>query len=416
MRPALFVPLVILIAAPAALFAQTCSQPNLRPYIHKVKAAQSQLRAYNIGDGEGEQAREPLQKRIQVMKDAFATLADAAMKCAPETLNARALENSFVRPLDANKPVVAEEYDPKKPEKVDDIYGDSIDVKVTRPAESSQILLVDFRFEIQCGFDSLLLGYEWHSNGWQQVLRWQSGNYDVISGAFGDFFAYQVVPRKDSGDWLIAVAHGHPWCSSNMSGFDLDVIQPARNDNSQKVLLHKQETYWRDDPTRMRSIPDGFELRVSGYSRDVNIIRRTGIYRYSIDRDRIERVQPIAMNGRDFVDEWLNSPWEESQNWNFPSELANLEATYKKIATLNDPNAKEQPHFTYGPVRTCSDSPSHFQVELDYGWWWEEKKDLRPDARTFFQIQEGKNSFTMLSASDKPDPHCTGHDIMPSIY
>jgi hypothetical protein len=40
-------------------------------------------------------------------------------------------------------------------------------------------------------------------------------------------------------------------------------------------------------------------------------------------------------------------------------------------------------------------------------------KDWRPDARTFFQIQEGKNSFTMLSASGKPDPHCTGHDIMP---
>jgi hypothetical protein len=274
------------------------------------------------------------------------------------------------------------------------------------------LILVVFNFGIVCGDDSMLLGYERSQGKWTRVLRWQS-DPDRTLNAFGDFFEYRVVQQKGSADWLVGVAHGHPMCTSNFGKFDLDIIQPARTGTPQKTLLHKQEIYWRDDPVEMKRTPDGLELRDSAYSHDLNIIRRTGIYRYRISGDQITRVQPIAKNGRDFVDEWLNSPWNESKNWNLPSELVNLEASHKRIETLEDPNAKETPNFTYGPVRTCSDSKAHFQVELDEGWWVEQQKDWRPDKPAYFQIQEGNNSFTMLSASGQPNQHCTGPDIMP---
>ena len=52
----------------------------------------------------------------------------------------------------------------------------------------------------------------------------------------------------------------------------------------------------------------------------------------------------------------------------------------------------------------------YFQVELDEEWF--ENQKTRPDKQTFFHIQTGINSFTMLSASAQPDPRCTGPDIM----
>ncbi|MGD0097791.1 MAG: hypothetical protein ABSB60_14970 [Terracidiphilus sp.] len=340
---------------------------------------------------------------------------DASLHCATAAITAEKLQNELKSLLNANKT-------PKKPQwqdvsnaVEDDAYGADLNVKVSRAGDKANLMLVVFNFGIVCGDDSMLLGYEWKQEKWIRVLRWQS-DPDRTPNAFGDFFEYRVVQQQNSANWLVGVAHGHPMCTSNFGGFDLDFIQPARNDVPQKVLLHKEETYWRDDPVKMELTSDGLELRVSGYSRDINIIRRPGIYRYRVSGDQIDRVQPIAINGRDFVDEWLNSPWNESKNWNSPSELTGLEATHKKIETLNHPanQNQETPHLTYGPVRPCSDSASHFQVELDKGWWVEGKTDLRPDTPTFFQIQEGKNSFTMLSASDKPDPHCTGHDIMPA--
>ncbi|MGD0938250.1 MAG: hypothetical protein ABR905_00975 [Terracidiphilus sp.] len=344
----------------------------------------------------------------------MAATTDASIHCATAAITAEKLQNELQSLLNANKT-------PKKPQWQDvsnavddDAYGADLNVKVSRAGDKTNLILIVFNFGIACGDDSMLLGYEWKQEKWIRVLRWQSAP-DRTPNAFGDFFEYRVVQQQNSANWLVGVAHGHPMCTSNFGGFDLDFIQPARIDTAQKVLLHKEETYWRDDPVEMRLTPDGLELRVSAYSRDINIIRRTGIYHYRISGDQIDRVQPIAINGRDFVDEWLNSPWNESKNWNSPSQLAGLEATHKKIEDFDKyiENAKETPHLTYGPVRSCSDSASHFQVELDKGWWVEGEKNQRPDTPTFFQIQEGKNSFTMLSASDKPDPHCTGHDIMP---
>jgi len=348
------------------------------------------------------------------MKDALAALADAAMKCAPGTLNEKALEGSFVKPLDANKPVVMEEYDPNKPDQFDDIYGNSIDVKVTRPAEQPQILFVDFHFEIQCGFDSLLLAYEFRDGSWHRILRWESPTYDEIGGAFGDFFDYVVFPQTDSKDLFVAVAHGHPWCSSNMSAFDLDILQPVRDGTPQQVLFHKKTIYSRANYPifhKMKAKPDGFELRLEAYSMDMNIVFRPVIYSYRVSNNQFVRVQPIAMNGRDFVDEWLQAPWSEVKDWSDPASLPALESAYKRIAALEDPKAKSRPEFEYGPVRPCSDSPAHFQVEFDEDWSTTGRQ--RPATTEYFQILQGKNSFTMAGVSATPDSRCKGADIMP---
>jgi len=402
---------ITLLLVPTALAQQPCSQTVAQAAAQRAKAVRTTLLAIKP---EGDGLEPELRQQIQKLKDKLAATADASLHCATVATTAEKLQNELQSLLNANKT-------PKKPQWQDDsnavdddYYGADLNVKVSRAGDKTSLILVVFNFGIVCGDDSMLLGYVWKQEKWIRVLRWQS-DPDRTPNAFGDFFDYRVVQQQNSANWLVGVAHGHPMCTSNFGRFDLDFIQPARNDIPQKVLLHKEEIYWRDDPVKMKLTPDGLELRVSGYSRDISIICRPGIYRYRISGDQIDRVQPIAINGRDFVDEWLNSPWNESKNWNSPSELAGLEATHKIIKDLHDSdyNPKKFPNFTYGPVRPCSDSASHFQVEFDKGWWVEEKNDWRPDTPTFFQIQEGKNSFTMLSASDKPDTHCTGHDIMP---
>jgi hypothetical protein len=354
-----------------------------------------------------------LQTRILVFKESLVALADTALQCAPEGVNPKQFESSLAKLLDANKPVINEVYDPKKPPQLDHIYGDEIDVKVTVQANAPKLLLVKIGFGIACGGDSLLLVFEKRDGSWSNAIRWQSDDYNDISGAFGDFFAYQVMPQKDSEGWNLAVAHGHPWCTSRWSGFDLDVIQPSTDNAPQRVFFHKNSGYVRDTDPIMKIVPEGVQLRVETGSLDMGLMTRPVIYRYRISGKQVDRIQPIANNGRDFVDEWLQAPWSDSTHWSLPSALVDLEATHKRIETLNDPKSKETPSFTYGPVRSCSDSSSHFQVEFDEGWWVEGQKDWRPDKPTYFQIQQGKNSFTMLSASGKPDPHCTGHDIMP---
>ena len=387
--------LLIFLLAPFAHADQPCPQPDLHTAAQQVKAVRAQLLAFKVQSEQDEAVPESLQAQIRKFKDSLGSLADAELRCVPPNADPKIIEARLAKLLGANKPVKEEVYDPKKPPQLDHIYGDGITVKVTTPTKSPHLFVVEFRFDIACSFDSVLLVYEPREGHWQQSLRWQSGNYDDVSGAFGDFFQYQVLQQKNSAGWLLVAGHGNPWCSSNMSGFGVDVLQPVQSARP-RALFHKDITYSRATDPVMKQTTDGFELRMEVYTPDTTLITRPGIYRYRVTATEFERVQPIALNGRDFVDEWLQSPWSDSKNWSATTGLPQLEAVHPKFEFLEDPKTKDWPSFTYGPVRTCSDSKAHFQVELDEEWF--ENQKTRPDKPTYFQIQTGINSCLLYTS------------------
>jgi hypothetical protein len=404
--------LPLLLTLPAGLAAQPCTKPGWNPLAPPVIVAQAQLLNVKLQGAMDEAVPAPLQVQILALKDALATYTLGQLECVPANADTTSVETTLAGPLSANQPKVQQTSDPNKPPQLDQIYGSNLRVKVTRPANEPQLLLVEFNFGIACGFDSMLLGYEESGGAWQQVLRWQSPAYDTVIGAFGDFFDYQVLPQAGSKGWLVAVAHGMPWCTSNMSAFDVDLLEPSIGGQAQQTLFDRKLDYRRDTDPVMNAEPGGFELRMTGSSIDINTILRPVIYRFQLEGNQLIRVQPIAMNGRDFVDEWLESPWDDASRWSAAAGLAPLKQVHEKIASLRGSDAKDSPLFTFGPVRGCTDAKARYQVELDEEWV-DVKGNSRPDRPTYFQIEDGKNSFTMLSAAANTDPHCTGADIMP---
>ena len=401
--------LPLLLALPAALAAQPCTKPGWNPLAPPVMVAQAQLLNVKLQDAMDETVPVPLQAQILTLKDALATYTQGQLECVPANADAASVEATLAGPLSANQPAAQQTSDPNQPPQLDHIYGSNLRVKVTRPANEPQLLLVEFNFGIACGFDSMLLAYEQSGGAWQQILRWQSPAYDTVSGAFGDFFDYQVLPQAGSKGWLIAVAHGMPWCTSNMSAFDVDLLQPSADQAAQQTLFDRKLDYRRDTDPVMKTEPGGFELRMTGESIDGNIVMRPVIYSFELQGSQLIRVQPIAMNGRDFVDEWLESPWDDASRWSAAAGSAELKQAHEKIAALR--NTEDSPLLTFGPVRGCTDAKADYQVELDEEWV-DGKGNSRPGSPTYFQIEEGTNSFTMLSSTANADPHCTGPDIM----
>jgi hypothetical protein len=403
--------LLLLLVLPTELVAQGCTKPGWNPNAPPVLVAQAQLLAVKLADEIDEQVSSSLQAQILALKDALANYTFAQFECVQANADPKSIEAMLAGPLSANQPEVQQVYDAKKPPQLDQIYGSDLRIRVSRPTSEPQLLLVEFNFRIACGFDSVLLGYEQSNGAWKQVLRWQSAAYDSVGGAFGDFFDYEVLPQAGSKGWLIAVAHGMPWCTSNLSGFDVDLVQPSSDQTSQQTLFHRELEYRRDTDPVMKAEPGGFELRMTGESIDMSIVMRPVIYRFELEGSRLIRVQPIALNGRDYVDEWLESPWDDASRWSATAGSAELKNVHERIAALMDPNAKNWPDLDFGPVRGCGDAKAHYQVELDEEWV-DEKGNSRPDRPIYFQIEEGKNSFTMFSAAANADPRCTGPDIV----
>jgi hypothetical protein len=355
-----------------------------------------------------------LQAKIRAFKNALVTFSDSVLECEPPGRNPKKLESTMASLLDANQPAPPQQvYDPDKAPQLDHIYGDGLSVKVTAPENVPNLLLVDLGFNIACGDDSILLAYELRQSRWRRVLRWQSGNYTEVKDAFGDFFQYVALPSTNSDGFLLAAAHGSPWCTSRWSGFDLDLLEPSTPADSPKLLQHIENGYVRFEiEPVMKLAPGGFQLRLETGMIDMDLMTRIGIYRYRINGNHLQRVQPIANNGRDFVDEWLQSPWREAIMWSLPSGTNALKTLHDRIVDERNSNEQKSPSYFFGPVRKCADSPSHFQVQLD-AEWFEKGGAWKPAPTTYFQIQEGKNSFIMLSAAERPDTRCSGPDLMP---
>ena len=412
----IFIVLSLFIARP--LIAQ---EPCLHVALHKVagqvQAVQARLMKVKA-DGFGSDGVSPRTRAdIHALKTGIDSVVDGAMTCESELqgddthftkrLQGR-LENLLK--IKEQKPRKTLDYD-KVPKEVDGVYASDLEVKVKTLSNAPFIVAVQVSFDVDCGEDNILAIYERKNGEWQRSLLWQSGDYDEISGAFGDFLEYRLIPNGGPNGWALAVAHGHPWCSSDLSAFDVDVLGPVRGSSSPTVLFHANEGYRRFDPQpEMRQTPDGFALRLDINTIETGVLFRLAIYRYRVQGGTVERVQPIANNGRDFVDGWLQSPWVDAAKWSSQDSIASLQMEHKRFADSRKPD--DSPMLSYGPVTRCSDSKAHFQMELVAERW--DGKAAHPLPSTYFQIQQGANSFTMLSASETPDPHCGGGDLMAS--
>jgi hypothetical protein len=299
-------------------------------------------------------------------------------------------------------------------------YGADLKVSVSTPQVAPQLRLIDYRFGIECGDDNVLLVYEPSKenaeivsatearagsgipDGFVRALRWQAAPYEQISGAFGDFFQYVVLPGSNGTDlnghaWRLAVAHGIPWCSSTMSGFKMDLLEPR--EGTAHVVWHDQETYRRGDfDPRMTLRGIGFELRAEVSTIDLDQLVRKGIFRYDVAGGTVRRVQPIAVDGRGFVDAWLQAPWSEAKDWSLPEGLAGFEKAHEAFArSRKDGNVT----YSYGPVRSCL-MKGQYEVEID----------ADPGGPQFYAIREAQNGYTMVNFGTTQDERCSGPDLM----
>jgi hypothetical protein len=325
------------------------------------------------------------QKRIRALKQAWIAAADAWLACTGPVPDVPALQAALS--LSEAKS-----------------GGEKGVAAVEQPAGRKDLLVVRLGFALQCGDDNVLLVYApaRDGTGWQRVLDWQSEDYSEINGAFGDFLVWTVVPAPGTSDWRLVAAHGHPWCTSWWSGFDLDVLKPVSAGGGAEKMFHLEGDYYRGDYTpRLTGRADGFDLRLQVATSEIEQITRHGIFRYRLTATGAERVQPIAMNGRDFVNAWLQLPWSDAARFSAPEQLPALKPRHDEVEQRQ--KSADADDFAFGPVRACSDDPHHYQVQngrIDDG------------TAMYYQIRSGNNAFTMLSASTASDPRCKGPDLM----
>ncbi|HEY4355340.1 MAG TPA: hypothetical protein VGN16_06310 [Acidobacteriaceae bacterium] len=365
------------------------------------------------------------------LKDGLAKASDSVLACQDLTTTPAVLQKKIAALLPAIRSRTRESQKPPGPDNDTDkptagMLGNDITVEVTLASSDPRILQVVLSSSEPCGTDSQLLLYQPEGNSWQRVMRWSAplvpekkpGNDTATS--FGDFFVTAILPGASPQDWRAVVAHGTPWCTSRFSGFGIAVLAPSST-GAARVVWQADRGYSRGDfPIRLKVVgPNTFEFRTNVAGFGTEEFERTAVYRYRVRGDHVERVEPIAVNGRGFVDEWLESPWEEAVLQTAMSARSKLQIAHTLYAQ-QEHEKTHAGHETYiehtnGPVLACAEAKT-YQVQMNarrnilvVG---KPGGDTQTLPKTFFTIRETGSGYEMVSVSGNPNPRCAGPDLM----
>ena len=402
---------LLLVLGVAARAQPLCTLSDLQSAAQRVSLEQRTLLSFRV-EVLGDRVTPQTAAQIAAFKSALAAAVYDWMVCrAPSHETAPALQHQLAFWLGANQPgkPMAGIY-PADENTIAGIYGADLHIAVDQLNSSPKFLGIVAGFNISCSDDHLLMLYERKDHRWQRVLLWQGGRYQEISGAFGDFFEYLLLPPSVAGGWDVAAAHGTPWCTSRFSGFRIDLLRISQHGQPSRLLFQKAGGYSRGDIRPVLSpAPGGFQLSIATNSLDSRQFVKTSIFRYRIHDGHVHRVQPVATTPVGFVDSWLQASWTAASQWSATRGLASLHRLHTAFATPSHANSDFYSQFTYRAVRGCS-APSQVQVQLEETFARQEK--ITSSAQLYFLLEKHEDHFLLLSASSHPNPSCTGPNLL----
>ncbi|HXZ01136.1 MAG TPA: hypothetical protein VEI03_14135 [Stellaceae bacterium] len=267
--------------------------------------------------------------------------------------------------------------------------------------ESGGLLMVRTGLGIFCGEDESAYLYEWHDGRWQRL--WQTEQTIEPSKPYApQFIAGLRASRPDdkTGRRLVMSLGYAGWCTSNWRRvfYRLWRVDPAAAAGT--LLLDQAEYAYigAHDPPLEGSVGTAdalVELTIG--SLDAGVHSYEAVRHYAISGDRIERIDPVALDPAAFTEEWLKNTWEQSAAW----------TPLRRRTFLRPWHIRFHADFIRGEYigqpQRCGKTPDLWQVGIDL-------KDVIEDKSSgigyFFVTWQPPYHFEMIDIRSKPRADC----------
>mgnify|MGYP004479548653 CR=1 FL=1 len=302
----------------------------------------------------------PVRDLIERTKDRLRAFVQAEMACAPPSPDPEALAAAMAARGDAYIDRTPPDPDNPAPGR----HGHYLAYQVSPVEGRPELLAVVATLGISCGTDSMLLLYQREGGRWRELMVRRAEPYAEVKGGWGDL-RFAVSPRDARGRWFVATVSVTPWCTSAWQGLPYALARPGPTPDRPDVFLRGKETIYlgNEEDMLLRAEPDAFELRYVAASIDPAVHNRRHVRRYAVRGDSVRRIQPVAESVRDFVDEWVVSPWAEARHWSGPD--ATLEPIH---AQLHEGRYELLDEFA--SIRACGNGVTQVEMTAEQGPGW----------------------------------------------
>lgn len=267
-----------------------------------------------------------------------------------------------------------------------------------------------------CGVDGSAYLFQYRGGRWDLV--WENEE-DAESSAYSPAPISRVVVARrftqegqpEAPPPLVLTLSGALGCQGTWGAVRYRLWRVHDGALAPSPLLSRQDGFWigNDQFIDGQLLPDDLLVEYRNRSVDDGVHNRTFISHFRIGGDdKVQRVAPVALNPRDFVDEWMTQPWQDASVWTGSRFSARIHDEHQRI-----PN-KAWDGFVSGsfagPPLRCRDDPNLWQV----GFTPSEGKDFSEGATLYFVVQwMAPYRFTMVDVARKPRPQCGVADLMP---
>lgn len=270
-------------------------------------------------------------------------------------------------------------------------------VTLSRPPEDQDKLAITVGVGVPCGDDDAVYIYDYSLGEPRRILE-SHGTRDHDESIADVRFS----KRDAIGNQLILTLRDAVQCGSSWNMLSYDLFRLSATANAAVPILHDEQGIWfgAEKPYQVRLEPDELLMEVRDRSIDAGIHNRPHVLHFNTAGAAAERLDPVALQPQDFVDEWLTRPWSEM-------ESRSAEDGGGKLKKWHDFLAGDFIAGDFQFVQQCRQKTDQWQVGIDLDWV--QGKQLPEDLSLYFLVQQSDQyAFKMVGISFDRQEGCPG--------
>jgi hypothetical protein len=266
------------------------------------------------------------------------------------------------------------------------------------------MLIVSTQLWIPCGNsdpDSAVYVFQGTGRKWNLLLVADS-DFDPAGTDDDTGMQYRISPPDDDGKWFMALAHLPPSCRMDRTVLYFKVLRPGVNADKPDVLLTRRDkihpqfapAFQVDVETDWFAITEGKIRRLDGEP-------GVSILRYELSGNQVQRIAPLAVLPEDFLDQWVQSSWNDAKKWTKESPETTLQDWHTKLSRLEVDSAEFESTYQ---CRKTTNGDENWLVQL---WIDQKQNPSTKEERLFLQVAK-RNGIFYVDAVDSAPTECAG--------
>lgn len=276
-------------------------------------------------------------------------------------------------------------------------YGYVGRLELSRPPELPESVLIIEGITTPCGTADSVYLYDYSGGPERRILESRGvseRDETVISAYFSSL--------DDSGNRLFLALRHATQCGSSWNNLSYELFRLSPGAILATTILSGDDGIRSGvhDAYRVQLKPDEVLIELRGRSMDPRVRDRTHVLRFRIGPSAAVRIDPVALQPQDFVDEWLTRPWMEMASRSSAADLDELERWHGFLS--GDSDTAE-----IRVVQPCADKPVDWKIALTMEWI--SGKKMPEPFTLYFRVHGlGQYRFEMAAISFHPQDGCPG--------